>query len=310
MRGGRRRLNCPHRPGGTTIAAEPAIGRADIAAPPPAAAHVEELYARHAARVLAFCRSRLRTREDAEDAAQTTFLLAQRALARGVEPRAEATWLVTIAQNVCLNRGRDARRMRAHEHPREPEELERLAGADAPEPVDLEELKLAVQELPEQQRRAILLREWQGCTYAEIEQELGLGKAHVETLIFRGRRALAQRLEGRLRSLDAASLLSFCKTGFGGVGAAKLAGCAAAVAVCVGSGIAVERLVRAPEAPSRPPVSSVPVPEAERRVQAPGTAPARATVAPEPRTRAATAPSAAGPAASRAGRGADRVAPT
>jgi DNA-directed RNA polymerase specialized sigma subunit, sigma24 homolog len=49
--------------------------------------------------------------------------------------------------------------------------------------------------MPETQRRAILLREWQGLTYKEISTELGLTQGAVETLIFRARRALAQGLE-------------------------------------------------------------------------------------------------------------------
>jgi sigma-70-like protein len=49
--------------------------------------------------------------------------------------------------------------------------------------------------MPENQRRAILLREWQGLTYREISAELGLSQAAIETLIFRARRALAQGLE-------------------------------------------------------------------------------------------------------------------
>ncbi len=49
--------------------------------------------------------------------------------------------------------------------------------------------------MPEQQRRAILLREWQGLSYREIAGELEVSQSAVETLIFRARRSLAQGLE-------------------------------------------------------------------------------------------------------------------
>jgi len=49
--------------------------------------------------------------------------------------------------------------------------------------------------MPENQRRAILLREWQGLSYREISAELDLSQAAVEMLIFRARRALAGALE-------------------------------------------------------------------------------------------------------------------
>ena len=49
--------------------------------------------------------------------------------------------------------------------------------------------------MPEQQRRAILLREWQGLSYREIAEELEVTQSAVETLIFRARRSLAAGLE-------------------------------------------------------------------------------------------------------------------
>jgi RNA polymerase sigma factor (sigma-70 family) len=49
--------------------------------------------------------------------------------------------------------------------------------------------------IPASQRRAILLREWQGLSYREIGKELGLSQASVEMLIFRARRGLAGALE-------------------------------------------------------------------------------------------------------------------
>ena len=48
--------------------------------------------------------------------------------------------------------------------------------------------------MPEQQRRALLLREWQGLSYREIAEEMRLTQAAVETLLFRARRSLADAL--------------------------------------------------------------------------------------------------------------------
>ena len=53
----------------------------------------------------------------------------------------------------------------------------------------------ALLSMPEQQRRAVLLREWKGLSHREIAEELGLTQAAVEALIFRGRRSLAAALE-------------------------------------------------------------------------------------------------------------------
>ena len=93
--------------------------------------------------------------------------------------------------------------------------------------------------MPENQRRAILLREWQGLTYREISTELGLTQAAVETLIFRARRALAQGLEQdadtwkkRLRrGADVGGAIAFVKALLGGGGAAAVKVAATAIAV-------------------------------------------------------------------------------
>jgi DNA-directed RNA polymerase specialized sigma24 family protein len=74
---------------------------------------IRELFERHERRITSFCRWQLGNREDAEDAAQTTFLHAFAALRRGVVPVAEVSWLLAIARNVCLTRLESARRRRA-----------------------------------------------------------------------------------------------------------------------------------------------------------------------------------------------------
>jgi hypothetical protein len=73
--------------------------------------------------------------------------------------------------------------------------------------------------LPDQQRNAILLREWQGLSYREVATKLGVTQAAVETLIFRARRSLANSLEKPVKarrrvmhSLNAGALLSSLKT--------------------------------------------------------------------------------------------------
>ena len=73
--------------------------------------------------------------------------------------------------------------------------------------------------LPDQQRQAILLREWQGLSYREVAAKLGVTQAAVETLIFRARRSLANSLEKPVKarrrvmhSLNAGALLTSLKT--------------------------------------------------------------------------------------------------
>jgi RNA polymerase sigma factor (sigma-70 family) len=199
--------------------------------PPPEAAFAN-FYNEHSNRGFAYCLKRLRSREEAEDAAQTTFLYAWRGLGRGVVPGFESAWLLTIARNVCLNRAEAAGR-RAVEVARDPCVLEDTVPAPVPSD-ELEGLPEALAALTEQQRRAIVMREWQGLTYREIALALGLTQSAVETLLFRARRTLAAGLRS---PVGIGSLLPWCRSPLAG-GGAKLVIGAAVVAVTTAGSVA------------------------------------------------------------------------
>jgi RNA polymerase sigma factor (sigma-70 family) len=152
------------------------------------------LYEQYGRPIYAYCVCRLGSREEAEDAAQVTFLNAFRGLKRGVRPSFESAWLYKIAHNVCLTRQRSSFRRRRVEVPSDLHAVQDLLASPVPETEALFGLGDALRELPEQQRRALLLREWQGLSYREIASELDLSQSAVETLVFRARRALARAL--------------------------------------------------------------------------------------------------------------------
>jgi RNA polymerase sigma factor (sigma-70 family) len=199
-----------------------------------AAKRTADLYARHGQRVYSFCRSRLRSPEEAQDAAQTAFLYALGSLQRGVVPRNELAWLLTIADNVCRSSRRTLGRRLAHVANADVDELEAAAPSlNAETREEIAQLRAALEQLPDRQRQAILLREWQGMSYADIAEQLGLSLAAVETLLFRSRQSLIRRLRGpraRLGVLDLASGASLLRSMLGGT-AGKAAVGAAALAV-------------------------------------------------------------------------------
>jgi RNA polymerase sigma factor (sigma-70 family) len=226
------------------VAAVPSTGRATglerESAPEADAARA--LYERYAGQLYGFCLNRLGSREEAEDAVQTTFLNAFRGLRRGVVPEAESAWLFKIAENVCLTRRRSTWRRGRVESPSDMQALQDVTPARETDGGDeLIPLGEALAAMPETQRRAILLREWQGLSYKEIAYELDVSQSAVETLIFRARRSLANALEtpwqerraaGRAgrRAFDLGSLLAGLKTLFAGGSAAKVAALAAVAA--------------------------------------------------------------------------------
>ncbi len=165
----------------------------------------ERLYRRHSTHVYRYAYGMLQNSADAEDVTQTTFMNAFRALERGDDPRSPLNWLISIAHNVCLQRFRT--------NSRRPQEVELdydvadalVEESDGPE---AEDIKRALGHLAFNQRAAIVLREIEGRSYAEIAEVLGVSLSAVETLIFRARRALREQLEGALTCVEAELAIS------------------------------------------------------------------------------------------------------
>ncbi len=165
----------------------------------------ERLYKKHVHAVYRYALAVLHNEADAEDVTQTTFMSAYRAFQRGERPERPHNWLIKIAHNVCRQRFRDASR-----RPQEVEFDESRAAA-TPDDSDVPsagEIRRALGFLGFNQRAALVMRELEGRSYAEIAQILDVSVGAVETLIFRARRALREQLEGGLTCREAELTLS------------------------------------------------------------------------------------------------------
>jgi RNA polymerase sigma factor (sigma-70 family) len=164
----------------------------------------ERLYKRHVHEVYRYVLAVLRNQADAEDATQATFLSAYRAFTRGEEPLKPRNWLLKIAHNECRQRFRALSR-----RPKEVVWDERVAAPGADETVPTaDEIRRALAHLSFNQRSALVMRELEGRSYAEIGGVLELSVSAVETLLFRARRALREQLEGALTCGEAEATLS------------------------------------------------------------------------------------------------------
>jgi len=146
----------------------------------------------HWPRLYALARRQLRSPDDAADALQETLLRAWQALPRFRGDAQLSTWLYRI----CLNAVHDQRARTAERHaaplddvPEAVDRRDRFAEAEL-----ASELTRALDELDEDYRVAIVLCDLCGCSYAEAAEVLGVPEGTIKSRIFRGRRALAQRL--------------------------------------------------------------------------------------------------------------------
>ncbi len=146
----------------------------------------------------------VRDPSEAMDVAQEAFLKAYRALPRFRGDSAFYTGLYRIAINTAKNHLVAARRrpLDYDLDPQDPDQYDmqgRLSDGDTPEGLVLsEEIKEtvnpAIQNLPEDLRTAIILREVEGMSYDEIAQTMECPVGTVRSRIFRAREAIDKKL--------------------------------------------------------------------------------------------------------------------
>ena len=165
----------------------------------------ERLYRKHVGDVYRYALAVMRNPADAEDVTQTTFLNAYRSyVEKGNRPEKPQNWLIAIAHNVCRQRFRQSAR-RPTEVSFEDDVADAVPDDDAPTGDDI---RRALGHLAFNQRAALVMRELEGRSYAEIAEILDVSTSAVETLIFRARRALREQLEGSLTCGEAELAIS------------------------------------------------------------------------------------------------------
>jgi len=161
-----------------------------------------QLVRRHERRVFGLLMRMLGNREEAQDAAQDTFLNLHRHGHRFRRESRFSTFLYRVAVNAALNRRRSLGRRRAHmealvtrqtagdsrpQEPRGPEEA--TAGEQLRRRIHGEILQL-----PPALRAPVILYDLEGLSYGEIAGVLEVAEGTVKSRIHRARKALRERL--------------------------------------------------------------------------------------------------------------------
>jgi len=158
----------------------------------------EELVNRHRMSVYRLARSITGNHDDADDAAQETFLKVYRALGNYDPGRPFRPWLKKIAYNTSLNVLRASRKR-----------LRETSSEDVPEPADpapgpdhwIEEeqavsgIRWAVDGMPVELRTTLLLRTVEGMSYRDIARATGVRIGTVMSRLSRARGRVQQALE-------------------------------------------------------------------------------------------------------------------
>ncbi len=167
----------------------------------------EVLVTKYQRRIAAVINASVRNDSVAEELTQETFLRAYRGLANFRFESAFSTWLYTIARNITMSHHRDGRDRAErgvsldllHETLGDAEVIA-LEGAapSAEEEISSQQLLASIQEainkLSPQMREAVMLRETEGLSYAEIATRLNVPLNTTRSLIFRARATIAAHI--------------------------------------------------------------------------------------------------------------------
>jgi RNA polymerase sigma factor (sigma-70 family) len=166
----------------------------------------ETLFSRYQSRLLAFCRHMLGSKEDAEDVLQEVFVAAFNAILADEREINVRPWLYRIARNRSLNHLRKASAigvdsMDVHFAENGVSTADKVMRRES-----FRQLIGDVQQLPETQRTALLLREIDALSYEQISDAMETTVPAVKSLLVRARVSLAEAAEARKLSCEEARM--------------------------------------------------------------------------------------------------------
>jgi len=160
---------------------------------------LEQLIMRYERRILALALRLTGSLPDAQDAAQETFVRLHLRIREIAVERGVGAWLCAVAVNACRDVGRRRRRSRLVPMPPAVEVADRFPDPERRVSARQSEacLRAALASLPEKERAALLLREMEGLSTAEVARALGSSEVTVRSQISNARKKLRGFFERR-----------------------------------------------------------------------------------------------------------------
>ncbi len=173
----------------------------------------EKLIEKHQKMVYNIAFRMMGNREDAYDMSQEVFIRVFNAIGRFKGNAAFSTWIYRITKNVCLDEHRKRKNKNTLSIDKELEgeqgSIQRQLRDDSPSPEEIFEKKAmkktiqeAINNLPDQHKIVIILRDIKGFSYQEIAKIIECPEGTVKSRINRARKALKDILYGNRELLN------------------------------------------------------------------------------------------------------------
>ncbi len=161
----------------------------------------DELFARYGQKIYNFFLRSLGSVELAQDMAQETFLRLIQARLRYRPDRSFASWLYTIAMNLLRDQYRQKKRRSGVVKAQDfnavtaaPHQIHADPESELQEDGRKQAIAAAIRRLPEQQRQVILLAKYQGLSYKEVAEVLGISEVAAKQSAYRALKQLRREL--------------------------------------------------------------------------------------------------------------------
>lgn len=173
-----------------------------------------ELVSTHTGRMLVVARRVTGSEADAEDAVQEAFISAFKNIEQFDGRSTLGTWLHRIVVNAALMKRRRKRSRPETSieqllpqfddgfHREKPQSLEVVTNGGGGSIVEREAVMAALDELPDEFREVIVLRDVEGLDGKSAAESLGISDSLVRQRLYRGRQALMKLLERRMKGIE------------------------------------------------------------------------------------------------------------